>query len=91
MPNDHEELICWQRSDELRQLIIQHTEPGTRAATDLRFTTNLRDAIGSAAEDDADAPRLVFGSLLPVPLRGKTGLPALASRCALGLDIPTDS
>lgn len=51
---DHRELICWQRSDELRQLIIEHTRDGTPASRDLRFCTNLRDAIGSACRNQAE-------------------------------------
>jgi hypothetical protein len=42
-----EDLICWQRADELRQLIIKHTADDTRAGKDFRFTNNLRDAIAS--------------------------------------------
>ena len=54
MPRDHRELICWQRSDELRQLIIEHTADGTPAARDERFTKNLRDAIGSACRNQSE-------------------------------------
>jgi len=32
MVRDHRELICWQRSDELRQLIIEHTKDGINIA-----------------------------------------------------------
>ena len=53
MPKSHEELICWQLADELRQLIIKHTEDG-RAAKDLRFTSNLRDAIASACRNQSE-------------------------------------
>jgi four helix bundle protein len=54
MPSDHRELICWQRSDELRRLIIEHTAEGTPAARDERFTKNLRDAIGSACRNQSE-------------------------------------
>jgi four helix bundle protein len=54
MPRDHRELICWQLSDELRQLIIEHTKEGTPAAKDERFTKNLRDAIGSACRNQSE-------------------------------------
>ncbi len=50
----HTELICWQLADELRQLLIEHTDEGTRAAADQRFTTNLRDAIGSACRNQSE-------------------------------------
>src|SRR5688572_15797292 len=53
MPKSHEELICWQLADELRQLIIEHTETG-RAARDFRFTSNLRDAISSACRNQSE-------------------------------------
>jgi hypothetical protein len=45
VPNNHEDLVCWQLADELRRIIIAETADGTPAACDLRFTTNLRDAI----------------------------------------------
>jgi len=48
MPRKHPELTCWQLPDELRQLIVEHTKNGRPAAQDLRFTSNLRDAIASA-------------------------------------------
>ncbi len=54
MPKSHEELICWQLADELRQMIIKHTDDGTSAARDERFTKNLRDAIGSACRNQAE-------------------------------------
>src|SRR5436309_5771595 len=54
MPRDHRELICWQRSDELRQLILEHTKDGTLAARDERFTKNLRDAIASACRNQSE-------------------------------------
>lgn len=54
MPNDHEDLICWQLADKLRQLIIEHTAEGTPAATDFRFTSNLRDAIASACRNQSE-------------------------------------
>jgi four helix bundle protein len=53
MPNKHTDLICWQLADELRQLIIKHTETG-RAAADWRFTSNLRDAIASACRNQSE-------------------------------------
>jgi len=53
MPKSHEELICWQLADQLRQLIIQHTNDGA-AARDLRFTSNLRDAVASACRNQAE-------------------------------------
>ena len=53
MPKSHEELICWQLADQLRQMIIEHTEGGP-AARDLRFTSNLRDAISSACRNQAE-------------------------------------
>jgi len=53
MPKSHEELICWQLADELRQLIITHTDSG-RVAQDFRFTSNLRDAISSACRNQAE-------------------------------------
>lgn len=54
MPNSHTHLICWQLADELRQLIIEHTDAGTPAARDDRFTKNLRDAIGSACRNQSE-------------------------------------
>lgn len=54
MVRDHRELICWQRSDELRQLIIEHTKDGTPASKDRRFTTNLLDAIASACRNQSE-------------------------------------
>ena len=53
MPRSHEELICWQLADRLRQLIIEHTKGG-EASRDLRFTSNLRDAISSACRNQAE-------------------------------------
>ena len=53
MAKSHTELICWQLSDELRQLIIEHTNAGA-AAKDFRFTSNLRDAIASACRNQAE-------------------------------------
>ena len=54
MVKDHRELICWQRSDELRRLLIEYTSEGTRAAHDQRFTKNLLDAIGSACRNQSE-------------------------------------
>jgi len=53
MPKSHEELICWQLCDQLRQLIIEHTKDGA-AAKDFRFTSNLRDAISSACRNQSE-------------------------------------
>src|SRR5438045_390573 len=53
MPRKHEDLICWQLSNELRQLIIEHTKTGP-AARDVRFTSNLRDAIASACRNQSE-------------------------------------
>ena len=53
MPKSHEDLICWQLSDQLRQLIIEHTKAG-EAAKDFRFTSNLRDAISSACRNQSE-------------------------------------
>jgi four helix bundle protein len=53
MAKSHEDLICWQLADQLRQLIITHTDVG-RAAHDFRFTSNLRDAIASACRNQAE-------------------------------------
>jgi four helix bundle protein len=50
----HTELICWQLADQLRQLLIAHTDEGSAAARDQRFTTNLRDAIASACRNQAE-------------------------------------
>ena len=50
----HTELICWQLADQLRQLLLTHTADGTPAARDSRFTTNLRDAIGSACRNQSE-------------------------------------
>ena len=49
-----EDLICWQRADELRQLIIKHTADDTRAGKDFRFTSNLRDAIASVCRNQSE-------------------------------------
>jgi four helix bundle protein len=54
MPKTHTELICWQLADELRQLIIEQTADGTRAAQDYRFTNNFRDAIASACRNQSE-------------------------------------
>jgi four helix bundle protein len=54
MVRDHRELICWQRSDELRRLIIEHTKEGTPASRDQRFAKNLLDAIASACRNQAE-------------------------------------
>lgn len=54
MARRHQDLICWQLSDELRQLIIQHTTEDTPAGKDYRFTSNLRDAISSACRNQAE-------------------------------------
>ena len=53
VPKKHTDLICWQLADELRRLIIQHTDTG-RVAADFRFTTNLRDAIASACRNQSE-------------------------------------
>lgn len=53
MPKSHKDLICWQLADELRQVIIQNTETGP-AARDLRFTSNLRDAVASACRNQSE-------------------------------------
>jgi len=50
----HQDLVCWQLADELRQLIIKHTADGTPAGKDYRFTSNLRDAISSACRNQAE-------------------------------------
>src|SRR5262245_686998 len=49
-----EDLICWQRADELRQLIIKHTADGTTAGNDHRFRDNLRDAIASVCRNQSE-------------------------------------
>jgi len=54
MAQRHQDLICWQLSDELRQLIFTHTAEGTRAGRDFRFTGNFRDAISSACRNQAE-------------------------------------
>jgi four helix bundle protein len=54
MARRHEDLICWQLADQLRQLIIKHTADGTPAANDYRFTSNLRDAISSVCRNQAE-------------------------------------
>ena len=53
MPKSHTELICWQLADELRQLIITHTDSGP-VSKDFRFTSNLRDAISSVCRNQAE-------------------------------------
>jgi four helix bundle protein len=53
MPKSHTELICWQLADQLRQLILTHTESGP-VAKDFRFTSNLRDAIASVCRNQAE-------------------------------------
>jgi four helix bundle protein len=54
MAQRHQQLICWQIADELRQLIIRHTGEGTPAGRDYRFTSNLRDAISSVCRNQAE-------------------------------------
>jgi four helix bundle protein len=54
MARRHQDLICWQLADQLRQLIIKHTAEGTPAGRDYRFTSNLRDAISSACRNQAE-------------------------------------
>jgi four helix bundle protein len=54
MAKSHTHLTCWQLANELRQLIIKHTGDGTRAQKDLRFTSNLRDAIASVCRNQAE-------------------------------------
>ena len=54
MARRHEDLICWQLADQLRQLIIKHTADGTPAAKDYRFTSNFRDAISSVCRNQAE-------------------------------------
>jgi len=53
MPKSHEDLVCWQLSDQLRQMIIAHTKEGD-AARDFRFTSNLRDAVSSACRNQSE-------------------------------------
>jgi four helix bundle protein len=53
MPRLHTELVCWQLADQLRQLILAHTESGP-VAKDFRFTSNLRDAIASVCRNQAE-------------------------------------
>lgn len=53
MLKSHEDLICWQLADSLRQLIIEHTSTGA-VAKDFRFTSNLRDAISSTCRNQAE-------------------------------------
>ena len=53
MPKSHEDLICWQLADQLRQLIITHTDSGP-VAKDFRFTSNLRDAVSSAGRNQSE-------------------------------------
>ncbi len=54
MPNNHEDLVCWQLADKLRQLILEHTAEGTPAGRDFRFASNLRDAIASACRNQSE-------------------------------------
>jgi four helix bundle protein len=54
MARRHEDLMCWQLADQLRQMIITHTADGTSAAKDSRFTSNLRDAISSVCRNQAE-------------------------------------
>jgi four helix bundle protein len=49
-----EDLVCWQLADQLRQLIIAHTAEGTSAGRDIRFTSNLRDAISSVCRNQSE-------------------------------------
>jgi len=53
MPKSHTELICWQLADQLRKLILAHTEAGP-VSRDFRFTSNLRDAISSVCRNQAE-------------------------------------
>jgi four helix bundle protein len=53
MPKSHEDLICWQLADQLRQLIIKHTDSGP-VSKDFRFTSNLRDAVSSACRNQSE-------------------------------------
>jgi len=54
MARRHQDLICWQLADELRQLIFKHTGEGSAAGRDLRFASNFRDAISSACRNQAE-------------------------------------
>ena len=54
MARRHQDLICWQLADQLRQLIIKHTADGTSAGRDYRFTSNFRDAISSVCRNQAE-------------------------------------
>ena len=54
MARRHQDLICWQLADQLRQLIIRHTADDTSAGRDYRFTSNLRDAISSVCRNQAE-------------------------------------
>ncbi len=54
MAKRHQDLICWQLANELRQLIIQHTAVGTAAARDCRFASNMREAISSVCRNQAE-------------------------------------
>ena len=47
-------MICWQLADQLRALVVKHTDEGTPAAKDLRFTSNLRDAVSSACRNQSE-------------------------------------
>ena len=52
MAKKHTELICWQLSDQLRQMIIGHTVEAM--AADRRFTSDLRAAIASACNNQSE-------------------------------------
>ncbi|HTI37629.1 MAG TPA: four helix bundle protein [Vicinamibacterales bacterium] len=54
MPRDHEDLICWQLADRLRQLVIAQTGDATPAARDRRFSSNIRDAVASACRNQSE-------------------------------------
>jgi four helix bundle protein len=54
MARRHEDLICWQLADQLRQLIIRHTADGTAAGKDFRFTSNMHEAIASVCRNQAE-------------------------------------
>jgi len=54
MARRHQDLICWQLANQLRQVIIKHTADGTPAAKDYRFTSNLREAIASVCRNQAE-------------------------------------
>jgi four helix bundle protein len=54
MARRHQDLICWQLADQLRQLIVTHTADGTPAGSDYRFTSNFRDAISSVCRNQAE-------------------------------------